>query len=56
MYLENPDFTLDERLKKYIVLIRQNKQEIDQEWIPFWTPDEAIATIVNFANPEKYCD
>lgn len=56
MYLENPDFTLDERLKKYIVLIRQNKQEIDQEWIPFWTPDEAIAKIINLTNPEKYYD
>ncbi|MEA5517038.1 DarT ssDNA thymidine ADP-ribosyltransferase family protein [Nodularia sp. UHCC 0506] len=55
-YLENPDFPLDERLKEYIVLIRQNKQELDQNWIPVWTPDEAIATIVKFANPEKYCD
>ncbi|MDZ8226719.1 DarT ssDNA thymidine ADP-ribosyltransferase family protein [Nostoc sp. ChiVER01] len=56
MYLENPDFFLDERLKEYIILIRQNKQEIDQDWIQVWTPGEAIATIVNLTNPEKYCD
>ncbi len=56
IYLENPDFTLDERLKEYIVLIRENRQEINQDWIPVWTADEAISTILNLPNPDKYCD
>lgn len=56
MYLENLDFPLDERLEEHIVLIRQNKQEIEQDWIPVWTPNVAIATIAKFANPEKYCN
>ncbi|MBD2504116.1 DarT ssDNA thymidine ADP-ribosyltransferase family protein [Anabaena azotica] len=56
MYLENVDFPLDERLQEYIVLIRQNKAEIDQTWIPVWTPNVAIETIIKFANPERYCD
>jgi|GEM_PF-968206 hypothetical protein len=55
-YLENQNFPLDERLQKYIVLIRQNKQEINQDWIPLWTANEAITTILNRPNPYEYYD
>jgi hypothetical protein len=53
VYLENSDFPLDERLKKYIVLIRQNT-EIQQHWIPVWTPDAAIAKVLSLPNPHQY--
>lgn len=56
MYLENQDFPLDERLNKYVVLIRQNNQEIKQDWIPLWTPNAAIATILKCSNPHEYCE
>lgn len=55
VFLENPDFTLDERLQEFIILIRQNKQ-IQQTWIPQWTPREAINTVLNLPNPHEYCD
>ncbi|MEG4911486.1 DUF3883 domain-containing protein [Microcoleus sp. B7-D4] len=53
VYLENSDFPLDERLKNYIVLIRQNT-EIQQHWIPSWTPDAAIAKVLSLPNPHQY--
>ncbi|MEZ2342270.1 DUF3883 domain-containing protein [Microcoleus sp. EPA2] len=53
VYLENSDFSLDERLKNYIVLIRQNT-EIQQHWIPSWTPDAAIAKVLSLPNPHQY--
>ncbi|MGB3263707.1 MAG: DUF3883 domain-containing protein [Microcoleus sp.] len=55
VYLENSDFPLDERLKNYIVLIRQNT-EIQQNWIPSWTPDAAIAKVLSLPNPHQYYD
>jgi hypothetical protein len=55
VYLENSDFPLDERLKNYIVLIRRNT-EIQQNWIPSWTPDAAIAKVLSLPNPHEYCD
>jgi hypothetical protein len=55
VYLENSDFPLDERLKNYIVLIRQNT-EIQQHWIPSWTPDAAIAKVLSLPNPHQYYD
>jgi hypothetical protein len=55
VYLENSDFPLDERLKNYIVLIRRNK-EIQQNWIPSWTPDAAIAKVLSLPNPHQYYD
>ncbi|MUG92955.1 DUF4433 domain-containing protein [Scytonema sp. UIC 10036] len=54
MYLENQGFSLDERLQNYVVLIRENKQEIVQDWIPRWTPQRAIATIFKLSNPHEY--
>ncbi|PSB53145.1 DUF4433 domain-containing protein [filamentous cyanobacterium Phorm 6] len=53
VYLENSDFPLDERLKNYIVLIRRNT-EIQQNWIPSWTPDAAIAKVLSLPNPHQY--
>ncbi len=55
IYLENPDFPLDERLQEHIVLIRQNREELNQDWIPLWTPEQAISTILNLPNPSTYC-
>lgn len=55
VYLENSDFPLDERLKNYIVLIRRNT-EIQQNWIPSWTPDAAIAKVLSLPNPHQYYD
>ena len=55
VYLENSDFPLDERLKNYIVLIRRNT-ETQQNWIPLWTPDAAIAKILSLPTPHDYCD
>ncbi|KYC43043.1 hypothetical protein WA1_13150 [Scytonema hofmannii PCC 7110] len=54
MYLENQDFSFDERLQNYVVLIRENKQELKQDWIPRWTPQTAIATILKLSNPHEY--
>jgi len=54
VYLKNSDFSLDERLKNYIVLIRRNT-EIQQNWIPSWTPDAAIAKVLSLPNPHQYC-
>lgn len=56
MYLENPDFPLAQALQEHIILIRQNQQEIDQNWIPLWTPDQSIKTILNLHNPHQYCN
>jgi hypothetical protein len=55
VYLENPDFPRDEKLRQHIVLIRQNN-EIQQNWIPLWTPDAAIAKILSLPTPHNYCD
>ncbi|MGB8686346.1 MAG: DUF4433 domain-containing protein [Microcoleus sp.] len=55
VYLKNSDFSLDERLKNYIVLIRRNT-EIQQNWIPVWTPDAAIAKVLSLPNPHQYYD
>ncbi|AFZ11495.1 hypothetical protein Cri9333_0544 [Crinalium epipsammum PCC 9333] len=55
VYLENSDFPLDERLKNDIVLIRRNT-EIQQNWIPLWTPDAAIAKILSLPTPHNYYD
>ncbi|MEG4319082.1 MULTISPECIES: hypothetical protein [unclassified Microcoleus] len=55
VYLENSDFPLDERLKNYIVLIRRNT-EIQQSWIPSWTPDAAIKKVLSLPNPHQYYD
>lgn len=55
-YLENPDFPLEKRLEKYIALISQNRQEINQDWIPLWTHNEAIFTILNHPKPDEYGD
>ncbi|MDY7054511.1 protein NO VEIN domain-containing protein [Limnospira fusiformis] len=55
VFLQNPDFPLNHRLKDYIVLIKQNR-EIQQNWIPLWTAREAIATILNLPEPHTYCE
>lgn len=55
VFLENPDFPLNGRLKNHIVLIKQNR-EIQQNWIPLWTAREAIATILNIPNSHAYCE
>ncbi|TVU55427.1 MAG: DUF3883 domain-containing protein [Arthrospira sp. PLM2.Bin9] len=55
VFLQNPDFPLNHRLKEHIVLIKQNR-EIQQNWIPLWTAREAIATILNLPNPHTYCE
>ncbi len=56
MYLENPDFPLDESLEEHIVLIRQNQQEIDQSWIQVWSPHQLISKVLNLPNPDKFCN
>lgn len=55
VFLQNPDFPLNHRLKDYIVLIKQNR-EIQQNWIPLWTAREAITKILNLPNPYTYCE
>jgi len=55
VFLQNPDFPLNHRLKDRIVLIKRNR-EIQQNWIPLWTPREAIATILNLPDPHTYCE
>jgi len=55
VFLENPGFSLDSRLKERITLIREN-QEIQQNWIPQWTPREAIVIMLNLPNPHEYCN
>lgn len=55
VFLENPDFPLNHRLKDRIVLIKQNP-EIQQNWIPLWTARELITTILNLPNPHRYCE
>jgi hypothetical protein len=55
VFLQNPHFPLNHRLKEYIVLIKQNR-EIQQNWIPLWTAHEAITTILNLPDPHIYCE
>ena len=55
MYLENPEFSLDDQLKKNVILIKKNT-EIQQNWIPLWTPNIAITKILSLPKPYDYCD
>lgn len=55
VFLENPDFPLNPRLKDHIVLIKQNR-EIQQNWIRQWTAREALVTLLNLPNPHTYCE
>ena len=50
VYLENPNFPLDLRIKDHVVLIRSNGK-IRQDWIDLWTPDAAIAKVLSLPNP-----
>ncbi|OCR01977.1 hypothetical protein BCD67_05715 [Oscillatoriales cyanobacterium USR001] len=55
VYLKNPNFPLDLRIKDHVVLIRSN-EKIRQDWIDLWTPDAAIAKVLSLPNPHQYYD
>lgn len=55
VYLENPNFPLDLRIKDHVVLIRFNNK-IHLDWIDLWTPDAAIKKVLSLPNPHQYYD
>jgi hypothetical protein len=55
VFLENPDFPLDQRLQEQVVLIKKNL-EIQQNWISPWEPAHAITTILQLPRPHAYSD
>jgi len=52
-YKENPDFSLPSELQSHITLIRQTDRP---EWIPLWTPEAAIETILSQPKPQQFAE
>lgn len=54
IYLQNPNFTIPEKLQSLVTIIKRS-ETLDQKWIEQWTPKKALEIILEENQPSQYC-